>query len=255
MGTRIPRQDVSTNRVNPHDPGNGQSARLGVPHGVIKLAATTIYDGQGNAMGKVFPTQFGKGRSGGLNAGEITTLRVPGKNKPIECVYAWDVSTSTGPASGWVPLSAVSPKVQVQREESAIAQRIRSEQGPDGHHFTTMTIVPKTAEQAGHRDLYVFPNQNSPVANKADYFYSRGRKSGIFLNVPVKGDSGRYGIADDIVSAGTQFHVDDDVRPMKVGLYHRHQSNAVGSIRFVYGYFVNSAGNKRHGWINAGLLH
>jgi hypothetical protein len=226
-----------------------------VPHAPIKIASTTLYDGEGNPMGKVYPTQFGNGRSGGLNAGEITTLRIPGKDAPVACVYAWDVATSQGRASGWVPLSAVSPKVQVGREESAIAQRIRNQEGSDAHPHKTMTVLPKTAEEAGYGKLYVFPDQHSPVANKADYFFSRGGMSGIFLNVPIKGDSGRFGIASDILPAGARFHVDEDVRPMKVGLYPRQDSHAVASIRFVYGYFVNDAGNKRHGWINAALLH
>ena len=95
------RQDVSTFEVNSRHPGNGQTERISVPTGPIHVKDSPIYDGAGNAMGHVYPTQFGKGHQGGINAGGITelALKQPGKTavtpgtKPVTCVWLWDVAT------------------------------------------------------------------------------------------------------------------------------------------------------------------
>jgi hypothetical protein len=248
---------VSTDDVNPNHPGNGQTARLGIGRSgrtPIKLAPTRVYDGMGNPMGLASPATFGPGHSGGINAGQITHLRLTPGGRPVPCVYAWKVHTDQGLASGWVPLSAISPRSAVADTQRAIGARIDQRLGPDGPH-RARTVRPRTAGEAGADGLYVFRNEHSPVENKAKYFFSNGGMSGVMLNVPRRGDNGRFGIAADIVPANTRFNVDLNVPAQKVDLYRLGSSTPSGkSINFVYGYFYNNAGEKRHGWMNSQLL-
>ena len=249
------RQDVSTDQVNPHHKGNGQSARLSTPQGPVKLKATTMYDDQGKAMGTVKATTLAGG-NGGINAGAITRLRLPGPDgtlgAPVDCVYAWNLSTSQGHHTGWIPLASVSNAKTVAAEQKAIASRIARAQGSDHHGHTAYAVTPQGPGKAA--GLYVFPNQKSPVANKAQYFFSSGSESQMYVNLPQKGDPGRFGVGDNVVPAGAVFHADDSVRPQKVGLYKQHSAKQVGHLNFVYGYVINNAGQKTHGWMNAALL-
>jgi hypothetical protein len=251
---------VSTFEVNPAHPGNGQSERIGLRQGAIRLAATPFYDGEGNPQGTASPTSFGRGHSGGINAGAITELKLKPQDgtsaagAPVKCVWVWDVATSKGPASGWVPLNAISPRRVVEQIQEEIARRVAEVRGRDPiHHVTRPVVAPSARDRATVQGLYTFPNQTTPE-NKAKYYLGGATEEPLFLDVPKPGSSGRFGISNDAMPTGTPFHVDTQVPPERVPLYKANSSRVAGNLRFVYGYFVNDAGQKRFGWANEDSL-
>jgi hypothetical protein len=254
------REDVSTFDVNPKHPGYGQSERIGLRVGQIRVAATPFYDGEGNPQGTVSPTSFGKAHSGGINAGAITDLKLKPQGgaaatgAPVKCVWVWDVATSKGPASGWVPLDAISPRKAVEQIQADIARRIAAVRGRDPiHHVTRQVVAPSARDRATTQDLYTFPHQTTHE-NKAKYYFGGSSEEPLFLDVPKPGDSGRFGISNDVMPTGTHFHVDTLVPPERVPLYKANSAKVAGNLRFVYGYFVNDAGQKRFGWTNEDSL-
>ncbi len=191
-----------------------------------------------------------------VNAGEICHLPLPDEKGTIHkrtCVLAFAVNGH----SGWVAVDDLEHHAELAAIQRTFARRIDGER-KDGHDkfHPPQTVQPRPAPAAWER-LFTYPHQ--PVgggANKpAHYFERPGGVVNLLDNIPNTGGS-RFGVADDVVGPGAQFHRAEGVGEERVFLWEggAHGKQTHHHITFVYGYVLNAAGEKRFGWMNVACL-
>jgi hypothetical protein len=242
--------------INAHHKDDGQATRLAIGGHTPKLARpSAAYANDGSKVGDlaVGPVP--------VNAGQICELEIDGKK--VKCVLGH------GAHPGWVPVHDFEHSSELAHLQTAQAHQIdhaRHAGGDLAHKGHTHVIYNKPTP-ASYEQLFTKPHQQADTANHAhDYFIRGGGEANLLLNVPTWNERGggvgeRFGSAVDVVKAsdpggpvlpGSQFH--QVAGPVQVPLYHHNSSVRAGHLTFVYGYVINSAGEKRLGWINHYLL-
>ncbi len=228
---------------NGHDPN-----RLVDEHHAAKLEIDShVYSNQGGVLGPAHAN--GKGIK--LNTGQVTQVKIDGIEKT--CVFAFHVGDKF---SGWVPVDAFTEASQktVIKHDKQIDEKVTNRQKAEHFEDKSRTIVPKKVP-ASFEELYTMPHQTG-IENKPAHYYERdGGVVNLLFNVPGTGGS-RFGVASDVLAAGTKFHVSTSVPHEHTPLWRggKHSEQTSHQLTFVYGYAENSAGSKSYGWINHAVL-
>jgi hypothetical protein len=258
--------NVDIDKLN-HHPGI-DSARLGHPdradHNSYRtVRAAALYDNTGAPSPTVVPA----GSPVAINAGAVTKLTCHGfepTRGPVDCVFVfgyWQIGdkgkqTYVG-SGGWMQASAL-PRV-VDTEQRGLASRISHERGDAHHEFgAPITILPKSGNDAvadGITGLYTYPPPYQVHReNLAIYYYAN-----LSLNLPRTGGK-RFGVETDRIpldgpASYREFHPQTPRQEVTIPLFAQGAKHPSGkTLTFVYGYVVNDAGSKIHGWINRLML-
>jgi hypothetical protein len=273
------RTSIDMERINHAHPDHSDSYRLGGvdAKGIEVRTETAVYDNTGDTRfhkGQNDQTQSGQGKPPALlkpgqvikvNAGTLSTLSIHGKK--AECTYGWDMQTSEGNKSGWVPLDALKEGRRIADMQQPIEQRLQAaikgqndkETGPA--YQVKARPMPESWEQQG--TLYTFPDQtHGQVNNKASYYFGSGQ-IGLFSSPP----NPDYGVAIDLLADGTQFHAVGPVeahplyhslpagekRPKEPG-HDAARKPSGHTLYFAKGYTIDAGHKKIYGWINTTAL-
>lgn len=210
--------------------------------------ATAVYDDHGKALGSV---------KAGLpirqNAGQICRLKLA-DGQTVTCVLAFSAPTSDGPHTAWIPLADLGDKAQrtkIGEQQKHLKAHIDQEQQGQHAEYAHPRPVQATVAPAELATKYVYPRQTG-VENSCRFYFCRGGVVNLLFNLPKTGGQ-RFGVASDVVQPGSAFHMAHK-SSVPIPVYPHGGSHAVGHLTFVFGYVVNSAGQKRYGWINEAVL-
>lgn len=248
-------RNVDMGAINAHHKDGKQATRLGIGGHTPKLArGSAAYANDGSKVGDLAAGPVP------INAGQICELKID--NAKVKCVFGH------GSPPGWVPLHDFEHSSEIAHLQTQQAHAIDHARhaGHDlarkGHsHVITNKPTPAAMEQ-----LFTKPHEHGDANHAHDYFIRGGGEANLLLNIPTwtshgAGEGERFGSAVDLVKAsepggpvlpGSEFH--QVAGPAEVPLYHHDSGVRAGHLTFVYGYVINSAGEKRMGWINQYLL-
>jgi hypothetical protein len=241
---------------------HNQASRIGVgkhhDEPALDVDPAPVYRNDGSVIGNLHkhsqPTVP-------VNAGAICSLKIEGEPHPVKCVLAH------GQPPGWVPLRCFDKEHAIQTMQTQMSHEINQARhtGKDQHPAHGHKVITNIPISAAQNALFTKPKQVSFTANHAaDYFCHDGNRVNLLVNIPTFNHDGgeRFGLAIDVVTAvdrgATEIPTEAKFFPTgnqaSSPLFHHGSDKQVDHINFVYGYVVNSAGEKRFGWMNAHLL-
>ena len=249
-------RNVDMTGINTHHKDGSQATRLAIGGHTPKLVrSSAAYANDGSKVGDLAAGPVP------INAGQICDLKI--ETKTVKCVFGH------GAHPGWVPLHDFEHSAEIAQLQTQQAHQIDHERHA-GHDLAKKGhahVIYNKPTPAKYEQLFTKPHQQADTANHAhDYFIRGGGEANLLLNIPTwtphgAGVGERFGSAVDLVKASepggpvlpeSEFH--QVAGPVEVPLYHRDSGVRVDHLSFVYGYLVNSAGEKRMGWINQYLL-
>jgi chemotaxis protein histidine kinase CheA len=218
----------------------------------LSVKASPVFDASGRRIGRIAAQSVGGRERSGVVAGAIATV-----NNEI-AVLGYRLKSKSGRrVTGWVPATAFShtPEVIAFTKTSARAlDKVRPlEASAHAHRFR---VHQRSGVAKRWKSLYTHPNQKKGSTRKLAkrFFANKRRVVKMLMNVPTGGNF--KGIPLDVVPADSEFSRIRGVESVSVPLYRAGQTtpDKKWDLKFVYGFFVNAAGEKRFGWMPLRVL-
>jgi hypothetical protein len=267
--------NLDEKQLNPDHPGKTRSGaddhnRVAVgktkskdhpEYSLGKLAtACSIYQNDGKpypiGQAKITPAQDIQ-----LNAGAQKKLKLADQNGvETECVMAFYIDSVTEQhVTGWIPITALDDTGKhLAAVDKTVAKKAHTKVEHAHLHFTgkVHTVTPVGAP-AAFANLMTNSNQDpAKGANMPDHYYARpGNVVNLLNNAPNSG-SGKFGVAIDVLVAGTKFQEATPRLSEHTQLWEAKSSKLTNQqITFVFGKAtVDGQPGESYGWINIACL-
>jgi len=234
--------------------GQTDPARLGIAPGqrISILKETPVYDSMGEIeLAIADPQKIGGEYDSGINAGMLATINGE------ECVMGIRLRSDQGRVSGWVPVTAFSHAPEIVAFSKTVERALSRTRPNDNRRKTRMFHVHQKSALGAYKHLFVFPHQTGRDNSVKAYFTNR--RTGtvpLLLNVPTEGGSTKWGEIADVLPLDAEFYKVRTVPSISIPLFARGANEPVADVtlKFVYGYTLNKAQEKRWGWINHAVL-
>ena len=224
-----------------------------------------LYDSHGNILAKAWESAIGYNhvenvRDGGIIAGAINKIKVDGVNQTM--VYAWSVNSNLGRHSGWMKISDLVPRIDIENilnESKKKRDAILVASGAYGLGLYEENKIVEAYLPNGLYDYYVTAGRDDDNgAGRARYYYTNVDNqylSGL-LNIPETGKQ-RFGVAHNALALNEKFYLASYVNPHNVDLFPPSNSGSSATntkLTLAWGYSYTNTGEKIYSWINKAAL-